>query len=333
MVSVNWFGDCVLLTPAFKAIKQKYNTSYVAVMAPQRVSGLFEDNPSIDEVIIFDEKETHKSLKSKVAFIKELKEKEFDAAFLVHRSFTRALICLLAGIKKRIGYKRLKNSFVLTDKIDLPDEDIHRQDYYLHLFEGAGINIDDRTPQVFIPEAARESAKKLLSQIQDVSRLVGINVAANWPLKRWPKEFFGRLADRLIDELGAQVVFIGDDKESELIEDVMASMKKEAYNLCGKTTLKELAALMDNCRLFLSNDSGPAHLAASLSIPTLVLFGPTSSSITSPRGGAVMIIQKDSGCKIPCYKLDCKDNICMKNITVDEVFSEAKKVLLGQAYE
>lgn len=329
VVSVNWFGDCVLLTPVFKALKDKYKSSYVAVMAPQRVRGVFEDNPSIDEVIVFDEKQTHRSLKSKVDFIKELKKKKFDAAFLVHRSFTRALICLLAGIKKRIGYKRFKNSFVLTKKVDLPQGDIHRQDCYLGLFEGEGINIEDRNPHVFIHQDAHIAAQSLLSQIPDVSRLVGINVSANWPLKRWPKELFSQLSDRLIGELGAQVMFIGDKKESALIKDVMAKMKNKAYDFCGKTKLKELAALMTNCRLFISNDSGPAHLAASLSIPTLVLFGPTASAITSPKGKTVMIIQKDLGCKIPCYKLDCEDNICMKNITVDEVFEQAKKILAG----
>jgi ADP-heptose:LPS heptosyltransferase len=84
---------------------------------------------------------------------------------------------------------------------------------------------------------------------------------------------------------------------------------------------------MQEMALFVSNDSGPAHLAAALGIDTLVLFGPTSPEITSPRGKRVKIIKKDIACTVPCYKLNCKDNTCMAAITVDEVFAVARDIL------
>lgn len=327
VVSVNWLGDSILLTPAFKALKKARPSCYVAVMAHQRVREVFSDNPYIDEVIVFDEKSSHRTLKSKLRFIKELKAKKFDTVFLVHRSFTRAFICLLAGIRKRIGYARFKSVFVVNERVSMPPKDIHRQDYYLWLFERAGISVAERNPKFFIPPAIEETSKSLLGGVKDLSCLIGMNVTANWRLKRWPKDFFSLLADRITQELGCCVVLIGASQDSGLVDEVARNMKSEAINLCGKTSLKELGAIIKKCSVFISNDSGPAHLAASLGVATLVLFGPTSAAITSPRGNAVMIVQKDTGCKIPCYRLDCADNICMKNISVEEVFQETKKII------
>ncbi|OQX80794.1 MAG: hypothetical protein B6D56_04200, partial [Candidatus Omnitrophica bacterium 4484_70.1] len=114
VVEVNWLGDCVMSLPVFSALKEKFRDSYIGVMCPERVKELFEIIPSVDEVIEFDEKDTHRGFLSnrgflsKIRFIKELKKKRFDTAFLLHRSFTKALICKLANIKERIGFKRKK---------------------------------------------------------------------------------------------------------------------------------------------------------------------------------------------------------------------------------
>lgn len=328
VVEVNWLGDAVLTTPIFKAIKQLYPHSYVAVMAVERVAGIFEDSPYIDEVILFDERGKEKSLFSRMDFVKRLKSKKFDTVFLVHRSFTRALVCLLAGIKERIGYRRWKNLSVLTKKIAQPKIPLHRGDYYFYLFEQSGIKIKDKTPETFIPKRKRERIDVFLREPKmRHSYLVGINPSANWELKQWPQENFARLCDRLIKELNCGIFLVGKDEDKELVEKVITKMQQEPYNFCGKTDLEELGALIERMALFVSNDSGPAHLAAALGTNTLVLFGPTSPQITAPWGQAVRIIQNTTECKIPCYNTGCRDNVCMKNISVDEVFLTAKGIL------
>jgi heptosyltransferase-2 len=324
VVNVNWLGDAILTTPVFKALKDKFPLSYIAVMVIERVKEVFEDNPYIDEIIIFNEKKG--GLLSKIKFITELRGKRFDMAFLIHRSFTRALICFLAGIKERIGYRRLKNAFILTKKIK-PSGVFHRQDYYLYIFERLEIGIKDRIPQFFIPYKIQKKIKSLLEGIKcQYSYIVGINPSANWELKRWPAYNFSFLADRLIEELNCGVIFIGAGKDRGVVNEVLKCMKNKPYNFCGQTTLKELGGLIGQMDLFISNDSGPAHLASALGIVTLVLFGPTSPEVTSPRGRNVRIIRNIS-CKVPCYDLNCEDNICMKGISVDDVFLEVKKIL------
>jgi heptosyltransferase-2 len=328
IVNVNWLGDAILTTPLFKAVKTKYPKSYLAVMCVERVREVFENNPYVNEIIIFDEKGEQKSISAKLKFAKFLKEKNFDTAFFIHRSFTRIFICFLAGIKNRIGYWRLKSSFILTRKIKPPQKGIHRQDYYLYLFEAMGIPVTDKIPQIFPLPRFKDKFNKILSEARGkYTHIVGINPSGNWRLKLWPAQNFAFLCDRLVKELQCAILFVGATKDHIAAEEVIGRMEESSYNLCGRTNIRELAALMQEMALFVSNDSGPAHLAAALGIDTLVLFGPTSPEITSPRGKRVKIIKKDIACTVPCYKLNCKDNTCMAAITVDEVFAVARDIL------
>lgn len=328
VAGVNWLGDSLLTTPAFKALKKKFPGSYLGVMAVERVREVFEGNPYIDEVIVFDERGRQKGFFAKLKFIQLLKKKKFDTVFLIHRSFTRALICFLAGIRLRIGYRRIKNSFILNKKIEFSKGLVHRQDYYLYLFEKSGIVIEDRAPSFFIPKDARDKVDKDLEPLKkEHAFLIGINPSANWELKRWPKSYFANLADCLVRDFKAAIIFIGTEAQRTLIEGVRAGMSQNSFNFCGKTSLKSLGALMQNLKLFISNDSGPAHLAASLEVNTLVIFGPTSAEATAPRGRAVKVVKKDVDCQIPCYRLDCQDNTCLKDLSVEEVYSQAKNIL------
>lgn len=330
VVTVDWLGDAILTIPVFKALKETFSDSCVLVMAEERVKSVFENNPYIDETIPFDEKKLKKSFSQKLKLIYLLRKKKIDTVFLIHRSFTRAVICRLAGIKKRIGYKRVKTGFILTKKILPVNKPIHRQDYYLRLFQESGVIIKDRMPEFFIPKIEFEKAELFLKNIRgEYKYIAGINPSANWPLKRWPAENFAGLADELIKNYNCAVLFTGAQKDKEIVEKVTKNMRQKYFDLCGKTTLTELAALMRNMTFFISNDSGPAHLAAGLGAPTIVLFGPTSSEITAPKGNYVKIINKPHNCKIPCYKLDCRDNQCMKNIKVQDVIAEIKKMFIS----
>jgi heptosyltransferase-2 len=330
IVTVNWLGDALMTTPALRALKEKFPLSSVAVMCVPRVKEVFLDNPYIDEVIIFDEKGEHRPAKKKKEFVRELRAMKFDAAFFIHRSFTRLFLCWRAGIPVRVGYHRFKTFLLLTQRIKAPDASVHRRDYYLALFERAGVPVVDRTPRFFISYEVKERA---MSRLQGLRKehdfIVGMHVAANWEQKRWPQKYFAALADRLSDELNCAIVCIGSKQDKEIVAGCIAKMKTPPLDASGETTLKELGALFENMDLFISNDSGPAHLAAAVGGEEIVLFGPTSSDITAPQGRCVHILRKETGCTIPCYRVNCPDNRCMKDISVDEVFEKAKSILLS----
>jgi len=323
VVEVNWLGDCVMSLPVFSALKEKFRDSYIGVMCPERVKELFEIIPSVDEVIEFDEKDTHRGFLSKIKFIKELKKKRFDTAFLLHRSFTKALICKLANIKERIGFKRKKTKFLLTKRVK-PQKSLHRRDYYFSLFEATGVPIKDKMPRLTLTSPLISLANKFFRK--DDSFWIGINPSANWTLKRWPLFHFVSLIKYLLKE-DVKIVIVGQKKDQATGEKLASLEKERIFNLCGKTILKELISVLNQIDLFISADSGPAHLSSALGKETIVLFGPTSPSITAPSGEKVHILRKDVGCKIPCYNLKCKDNICMKKITPEEVFLKIKEIM------
>ena len=154
-----------------------------------------------------------------------------------------------------------------------------------------------------------------------------LNPGGNWDLKRWPKENFARLGKRLIKEYQAKVIITGARADLNLAQDIAAQMEQQPLIFCGKTTLKQLAALMAKVSLVISNDSGPMHIAVSQKTKVIALFGPTSPQITGPYGrGNYTVIHRDVGCATPCYQLDCSDNRCMKAITVDDVLQAVEKM-------
>jgi heptosyltransferase II len=330
VVTVNWLGDAVMTFPAFGALKSAFPGCQTAVMAVPRLEGLYEMNPDVDEVITFDERRQERSLTAKIKFIRRLKAKHFDTVFCIHRSFTRILICALAGIPIRYGYGRWKTSFLLTESIKPAVGLIHRQDHYLGLFKGSGMNTTSLAPKVTIPDTDAQWAQNLCVDLRKkAAHLVGINPSANWKLKRWPLEKYSFLADKLSREARCKIVLIGSGSDKPLADACQANMKEPCLNLCGTTTIKQLAAILKKLDLFISNDSGPAHLAAAEGVKTIVLFGPTDPQITAPRGPAVTIIQGDSGCTIPCYNGDCRQNKCMDSIDPAKVFAASLALLSG----
>ncbi len=326
IVEVNWLGDVLLTTPIFKAIKKAYPNSYLGVCVAGNLSGLLEDNPYVDEIIEFDERTTHRSLFKKIGFVVNLRRKKFDKVFLVHRSWTRAFICKLSGIKESIGYKRRKTKFLLTQEVEVSSH-LHRMDRYLALFSLLNINIEDKNTQFFVNSELVRWADDFLLQFSAYKGFIGLHPGANWDLKKWPLDYFVQLGDEFMKE-GFMVFISGTAKELALADNIYQKMKHKPYVLSGKTSLKQMAALLNRFNLFVSADTGVMHLAAAVGCRTISIFGPTSWGLTGPRGlNQHDVLFKDISCQRPCYNLKCQDNFCMRQITPFEVFNKAKNIL------
>ncbi|MDD5069955.1 MAG: lipopolysaccharide heptosyltransferase II [Candidatus Omnitrophica bacterium] len=323
----NWLGDALMVTPVFKTLKNRYN-AYTAVLCVDRVSDVFRDNIYVDEIIIFDDRGKDRSIFAKFKLLKKLRQQKFDVAFLVQRSFTKALIAALAKIPVRVGYQRLKNRFVLTQEVMPAHFLCHRQDIYFSLFKQAGVVLEERIPQFFVPEDIRSAIGDKVNELRkNHVRVVCVHVSSNWEQKRWPPHFFSWFCDQLVKDFNCAVIFIGSSKEQNIINRVTSSMDCDYFDFCGKTSLKELGALFSAVDLVVSNDSGPAHLAGAMGANLIVLFGPTSPEVTAPRGENVTILSEEVSCAVPCYKKTCTNNICMKKITVERVVECARKIL------
>ncbi|OGX16437.1 MAG: lipopolysaccharide heptosyltransferase II [Omnitrophica WOR_2 bacterium RBG_13_41_10] len=329
--NVNWLGDVLFSTPCIRNIRHNYPDSYIACIIPSRCYLVLKDNPYLDEIIIYDEKDRHKGTLAKFAFVKFLRHKKFDTAFILHRSFTRALICRLARVPKIIGYYTKKRSLFLSEKITPPlKNSCHRIDYYLGIIEKAGLRVEDRALDFFTSEDDKKIIHDFLRQqaIDEKDFLVGINPGGNWLPKRWPREYWAILADRLICDFGAKVIITGSPQDMALVKDIQHLMKEKPIIACNIFNLKQFASLSQKLDLFVTADTGPLHIANAVGSKKIIaIFGPTSCAITGPYPDKnVTIISKDIGCKIPCYVVDCKDNRCMKAVTVDEVLEQVNPV-------
>ncbi|MGA2774506.1 MAG: lipopolysaccharide heptosyltransferase II [Candidatus Omnitrophota bacterium] len=330
--NVNWLGDVLFSTAAIRNIRRNFSSSYIACVIPSRCYPVLKDNPHLDEIIIFDEKDRHKSIFSRLDFIKILKAKKFDTVFLLHRSLTRALICRLAGIPKRIGYYTKKRGFLLTKKITMPKiNTLHRIDYYLNIIEKAGLKVEDRYTEFFITHEDEESVDAFLKKnsIGKGDFIAVLNPGGNWGPKRWPKEYWSELANMLSNGFKAKVILSGAQNDLNLANQIKMAMKERPIIACGVLNLKQLAALAKRAGLFITGDTGPLHIANAVGAKRIIaLFGPTDPFLTGPfPANNVIVIRKDVNCKIPCYQVNCKDNRCMKAITPKDVISEVNKIL------
>jgi len=330
IINVNWMGDVIFTTPFIRAVRKANQGAYIACLLHPRCREMLESNPRLDDIIIYDEEGRHRGLLGKLALINSLRKKRFDTAFILHRSFTKALIAYLSGIKERIGYPTKRRAILLTKAAQEPAEEAHKVEYFLNLARAVGIDATDALYEFFICDTDRRSVRKLLEEngVTDSDLMVTICPGGNWNPKRWPKENFAKAADLIAEKFKARIAIAGAKKDCPLAEAIRKMMRREPVITCGRTTLKELGALVERSVLVIANDTGPMHMAVAMRSKVIALFGPTSPAITGPYGkGEYRVISKHDECEIPCYDFTCSDNRCMAAITVEDVLKEAEELL------
>jgi ADP-heptose:LPS heptosyltransferase len=210
-------------------------------------------------------------------------------------------------------------------------ESMHRIDYYLNVVEKAGLRVEDRYTEFFFsPEDTRVIESFLdKSAIKKDDFLVAINPGGNWDPKRWPREYWARLADLLIQKCAATVIITGGPQDIKLATDIKNQMREKPVIGCGAFNIKQLGALVRRADLFITADTGPLHIANAVGAKNIIaLFGPTAADITGPYPlKNVFILQKNVGCRIPCYEVGCKDGRCMKAISPEDVFKKAASIV------
>ena len=325
--NVNWLGDVLFSSATIRNIRRNYPDSYIACVIPSRCYPVLKDNPYLDEVLIFDERDRHKGMLEKLRFVHLLKKKKFDTVFLLHRSFSRALVCRLAGIKERVGHYTKKRAFLLTKKIIPPPPDsLHRIDYYLDIIEKAGLRVEDRFLDFYFSPQDEEQVESFFKKhaIKPTDFVVALNPGGNWMPKRWPPDYWAVLADRLIQERQARLIITGSVSDLALAGRIKDAMKHKPLIACGVFNLKQLGALSRRVDLFITADTGPLHIANAVGAKKIIaLFGPTCVDVTGPYPGTnVIVVQKNVGCAIPCYKVKCSDNRCMRAVTPDDILAK-----------
>ncbi|MBN2655040.1 MAG: lipopolysaccharide heptosyltransferase II [Nitrospirae bacterium] len=324
---VNWIGDAVMSMPAINAIKKAYPDSHISLLVKPFVAPLFENNPLIDEIILYEDK--HKSILGRLKLASLLRKKEFSKAILLQNAFDAALIAFLARIPERIGYDRDGRGFLLTKKIPYEklDRKIHHIDYYLNLISKAGIEPSHSRPWIYLTYEERMSARQMFLGLR--RPILGINPGATYgSSKRWFPERFAKVAKWFQMETGGSVVIFGGPKELDIAQEIDKHIYDSKLFLAGKTGLRQLAALISDCDVFVSNDSGPMHIADALITPLVAIFGSTSEELTRPTSPNTHVLSSSVTCR-PCFERTCGlgDLRCMAFVRADDVFFRIKEAL------
>jgi heptosyltransferase-2 len=339
---VNWIGDAVLTVPAIKAVRRAFPDAHISLLVKPWVAEIFSGNPDVDEIIPYDAK--FNGIAGKFRLTKVLRESRFDTAILLQNAFDAALITWLARIPERIGYKRDFRGLLLTNAIPVPEDilDQHQVNYYLNIVKSVQDNIEDTPPYIYLSDSERQRASETIaSGLQDPDLpLIGINPGATYgSAKRWPPEYFATLIMKIINVLNGRIIIFGSPSEIEIANEIINEINKLKIKLkieyasrimvmSGKTNLRELAALISECDVFITNDSGPMHMAAALHVPTAAIFGSTDPVATGPFGKGHRVVTRDLACS-PCLERECPegDLKCMSEITPDDVFSALQEIL------
>lgn len=332
VIQTAFLGDAVLTTPLLGALRERFPKAQISVLCTPEVAEVFSRHPSVSEVILFDKRQKQKSLRSRWSLIKELRRKRFDLAVIPHRSLTSALLGAMAGIPRRIGFSSSQGRWLLTDAVPFR-WGVHDVDRNLSLLTPLGV--PEATGQLWLrpePQVSEAIVGRLeKAGVRRGDFLLGINAGSVWATKRWLPERFAEVADRAIRELGAKVLFIGGPKDKPVMDVVLSKMKEKPINWVGETNLRELIAAVFRCSAFLTNDSGPMHIAVAAQVPTVAIFGPTTRELGFfPYGTGHKVIEKELECR-PCGLHGAKacplgHFECMKSITTSEVFDSIRVI-------
>jgi heptosyltransferase-2 len=326
----NWIGDSILAIPAIESISRNYSGAQIWVVTKGWVKDLFNSYSFIKGVIPLSE--TNNDLKNLNKSAQRLKKLNFDAGVLLTNSFVSAFLFYLAKIPQRWGYSKDGRGILLTKGVALRKnkDSSHQINYYLDLISGLGIKTIP--PQLSLPltqEEKQKARETLLSLNIDLNQpLLILHPGASYgPAKRWPVTKYAELAALLQVRKKANILLVGSSEDTELAESIVSSMTKKPFNLAGNTSLRLLAGLISQANLFITNDSGPMHMANALKIPVVAIFGPTDPKTTGPFQEPAIVIKKDAPCW-PCRYRECPfDHRCMINIHSEEVFQACQQYL------
>ena len=324
--STNWIGDAVMTTPAMGALRNSFPAAEIVVVANPLVAELFRHHPFCDRVLVYDKKKSHHGLLGLVRFCGELRTESFDLAILLQNAVEAAVMAYLAGIPRRAGYETDGRGLLLTHPvpISLEERRLHHTRYYLQMLEALHIRGGDGLLRLACADNESAWARE---QIGEGTPVVINPGAAYGSAKRWYPERFAEVGNRLAAEFGARIILTGGPGETVIGRDIAAAMDIAPLNLIGRTSVRQMMAVLSLSRLVVTNDSGPMHVAAAFGVPIVAVFGPTDHTTTSPLAENCRIIRKEVDCA-PCLLRQCPtDHRCMEAIGVDDVMAGARELL------
>ena len=318
-------GDIVHALPVLNLLRLKWPTAKISWLVSSACASLLEGHPQIDELIHFDRRRFGKGWRKPAAavdlfrFAVDLRQRKFDLAIDLQGLFRSGWLAKKTHAKMRVGPAEARELgwMFYTHPIKTGWPEGHAVDRYLKIAEALGLG---REPVKFVlasHESDRQAAAKLVPEGQRFAILLP---GANWETKRWPPDKFAALVGPL-KELGLTTYVAGASADSKL-----AAQIPGAIDLCGKTNLRQLVALMERAAIVIGNDTGPVHIAAALGRPMVAIYGPTKTEFTGPYGHFDSVVRLQIECS-PCFSRYCSHQSCLRNLDSGPVLAEIQRQL------
>jgi lipopolysaccharide heptosyltransferase I len=343
IVRLSAVGDVIRTLPAVKALKNYYPSSSITWVVEEPSRALLESQPEIDEVILFPRKSWTNGMKSARGvwgtmreireFIFDLRSRRFDVVLDFHGLLKSGLLSFLSRSPRRVGFDRRsgkEGNFLFSNvKVRLPEERMNRFQRNFALLRGMGLEVKSFHPTLHIPSQDREYVESFFNEISTSLKrpLIAMHpgTSPKTIYKRWMPDRYAQLADRLISELKATVVFTWGPEELEWVEGIRKEMKEPSILGPRTKSLTQLGEVFRRCDLTIGGDTGPMHIASLMDTPVVVIYGPTDPIVNEPFGHHRKV-RKEAGCN-PCRKRSCKELTCLKMVTVDDMFKATREIL------
>jgi ADP-heptose:LPS heptosyltransferase len=358
---VNWLGDAVMTTPALLRLRDYFPAAHIILFTPEKLTDLWQHHPALNETVSVAPGETV------FAVAKKLRAQKCDLALVLPNSPRSALEVWLAGIPQRVGYARpwrntfltrtipprvgaaamhKRSEFEIRRLISHPPESgnpnpavpqsAHQIYEYLHLTAALGADPEPLAPQLVVAPEEMDAVKKKFGLEKFSAPFLGLNPGAEYgPAKRWPVEKFIAAAQQIQRLTPCTWILFGGPGDVALTTRIAGEIARPdsgclPLDLAGKTSLRELMSLLKSCRVLLTNDTGPMHVAAALGTPVVVPFGSTSPELTAPGLPGDLrnhLLKSDAPCS-PCFLRECPiDFRCLNGLSVERVVAAVRQAL------
>lgn len=317
-------GDVVHALPVLNLVRRRWPAAHVAWLVTPACAGLLDGHPQLDEVIRFERGRFAAGWRSPAAaaglfrFARELRARAFDLVIDLQGLFRSGWLARQTRAPVRIGFANAREfaPVFYTHRVPVGDVEQHAVDRYLTLAEALGCGRDPVEFRFATDDADRASVSQLLGSDEPYAVLLP---GTNWPTKRWPVEHFAATVAPLRQRFGLRSVIAGAPSDRAL-----AAQIPDSLDLTGRTTLRQLVALLERAAVVIANDSGPMHIAAALGRPLVTPYGPTSPVRTGPYHRMDAVIRLDIPCS-PCFSRRCSHQSCLRWLMPEAVMSEVAR--------
>jgi heptosyltransferase-1 len=316
-------GDVVNALSALSALRAIWPEAKISWVINASLRGLLDGHPELDEVVVYDRARTSfspRGLARFARFLGGLRGGEYDLAIDLQGLLRSGLMAAATRAPFRVGLADAREGATrfYTHRVTPPPPGSHAVDRLLKVAESFGADISSPRFTVAAGEAERGWARRALSGV--ASPCLMLNMGARWQTKRWPPEHFAEIARRAVAAFGAGLVAVGAPEDRPIVDAFRAHLGEiPLVDLCGRTTLPQLAALFAESDLVLSNDSGPLHLATAAGARVVGVYTCTSAALNGPYGPRATAVETQVWCAAS-YVTTCSRLECFTELTPDRVW-------------